>query len=76
MSRSIKKNPVYKDPNNSWGKRLANKRQRKHTKDAIHHEKDVMPELKEVFNTYNFVDFKRTEFEKPKSKEAKILKRK
>jgi hypothetical protein len=76
MSRSYKKNPVFKDPNNKWGKRQANKRQRKRTKESIHHEKDSMPLLKEVFNTYNFVDFKHTEFENPNSIEGRKIRRK
>jgi hypothetical protein len=58
MSRSRKKEPVYKDPYNSRGKKTANRNLRRKIKDAIHHGNDNMPLLDEALNAYNIVDFK------------------
>jgi len=58
MSRSRKKEPVYKDPSNTEGKKTANRKLRRRTKQAIHHHDDVMPLLDEVMNAYDIIDFK------------------
>lgn len=57
MSRSRKKEPVYKDPSNTKGKAFANRKLRRRIKQAIHNE-DEMPLLDEVMNAYDIVDFK------------------
>ena len=75
MSRSIKKEPVYKDPNNSQGKRTANRKLRRKTKQSIHQEDDVMPMLNEVEDSRNFLDFKKIGYGKDKE-EVNRLKRK
>jgi hypothetical protein len=58
MSRSIKKEPVYKDPNNKKGKVNANRKLRRLIKKVISSGKETMPMLEEVMNTYDIVDFK------------------
>lgn len=58
MSRSKRKEPVYKDPSNTKGKKFANRRHRRSIKQAIHHEDELMPESKEITNSYDVIDFK------------------
>jgi hypothetical protein len=75
MSRSRKKEAVYKDPSNTKGKVFANRKLRRATKQAIHNEEE-MPVLKEVMNTYDLVDFieRENKYDDPKNYEK--LKRK
>lgn len=58
MSRSRKKEPVYKDPSNTQGKKTANRKLRRRVKQSIHHNDETMPLLDEVMNAYDIVDFK------------------
>lgn len=58
MSRSRKKQAVYKDPSNTQGKKFANRKLRRKVKQALHNEEDDMPLLDEVMNQYDVVDFK------------------
>lgn len=58
MSRSRKKEPVYKDPSNTEGKKFANRKLRRKTKISLHKEDETMPLLNEVMNAYDVVDFK------------------
>jgi hypothetical protein len=58
MSRSRKKEPVFKDPSNTEGKKFANRKLRRRVKQAIHMEDDTMPLLDEVMNQYDLIDFK------------------
>lgn len=63
MSRSRKKEPVYKDPNNTQGKRIANRKLRRKTRQSIHQEDEVLPLHKEVENSRNFLDFTQNEYQ-------------
>lgn len=58
MSRSFKKNAVSKDPSNTEGKKIANRKLRRKVKQAIHNEDDDMPLLDEVMNQYDVCDYK------------------
>ena len=58
MSRSFKKEAVYKDPSNTEGKKIANRKLRRRTKQAIHNEEEDMPLHMEVMNQYDVCDFK------------------
>jgi len=58
MSRSRKKEAVYKDPSNTRGKRFANRKFRRRINQAIHNEDETMPVMDEVMNQYDLVDFK------------------
>jgi len=58
MSRSRKKEAVYKDPSNTKGKRFANRKFRRRIKQAVHNEDETMPVIDEVMNQYDLVDFK------------------
>lgn len=57
MSRSRKKYSLRKDPSNSEGKRLANKRYRRAEKQSMFREEEIIPQPKEVTNTWSVVDF-------------------
>lgn len=58
MSRSYKKEVVYKDPSNTEGKKHANRKLRRKLKQAIHNEDENMPLHMEVMNQYDVCDFK------------------
>lgn len=58
MSRSRKKEPIYKDPSNTKGKKIANRKLRRRVKQALHNDEDQMPLLDEVMNAYDVIDFK------------------
>lgn len=58
MSRSRKKQAVYKDPSNTEGKKFANRKLRRKVKQSIHNEDETMPLLDEVMNQYDIIDFK------------------
>lgn len=57
MSRSFKKEVITKDPSNTDGKKFANRKLRRRTKQAIHNEEENMPLHDEVMNQYNIVDY-------------------
>lgn len=58
MSRSFKKEPFEKDPNNGMGKRIANKKLRREVKKSIYRDNEVMPLEDEVVNYHSIVDFR------------------
>lgn len=58
MSRSRKKQAVYKDPSNTDGKKFANRKLRRKVKQALQREDEDMPLLDEVMNQYDVCDFK------------------
>ncbi len=74
MSRSRKKVPIRKDPSNSKGKKVANRKLRRRVKEAIHFDHDTMPLLSEVEDSRNFLDFREEGFTDKKL--AEKLKRK
>lgn len=58
MSRSYKKQAIIKDPSNTQGKKFSNRKLRRKTKQAIHHEDENMPLPDELINQYDICDFK------------------
>ena len=76
MSRSRKKEPFEKDPNNSQGKKFANRKLRRAVKQALHNEEEIFPALKEVMNTYDLVDWSTNGHTLSNKDDAENLKRK
>lgn len=76
MSRSRKKEAVYKDPSNTKGKKFANRKLRRSVKQAIHNEEEQMPLHHEVMNTYDIIDFKERGRESRDKERYEKLKRK
>lgn len=58
MSRSYKKEPIEKDPSNTKGKKIANRKLRRRVKQAIHNEEEQMPLHMEVMNQWDIIDYK------------------
>lgn len=57
MSRSYKKISVFKDGGHE-NKKIASRRLRRAVKDAVHHNKEVMPISSEHTNPYDICDWK------------------
>lgn len=58
MSRSYKKISIFKDSHNHEIKKKASRKVRRASKEAIHHERDIVPNTKELTNQYNICDHK------------------
>lgn len=57
MSRSRKKHPIEKDPSNTKGKIIANRKLRRKVKQAIHNDEEQMPLHMEVMNQWDIIDY-------------------
>lgn len=76
MSRSRKKEPIEKDPSNTKGKKIANRKFRRSVKQALHHEDELIPLHREVMNTWDVVDFKINGHKMKDKDEVEQMKRK
>jgi len=76
MSRSYKKQPIKKDPSNTKGKIIANRKLRRRIKQAIHNDEEQMPLHMEVMNQWDIVDYTTNGYKMNDVEEVKRMKRK